>query len=368
MESRARRSSGLELLRVMAMLMVFAHHFVLYNGVSIWEMPFTTARLFLTVGMLDMGVVGVLVFFTITAWFLSGSSGGGGRQSLRRIWMMEREVLFYSIGLYLVFRFVGSKDLVDGDGWRAIMPLSRAWRWYPTAYATFIILEPLVRRGLRAMGRVEHALLAATVVLMWGVFQGLSRDSSFTRDPVVVFVVMYVVICYVRWYYDNLPAKVAAGMVTLGLSALVVQAVRGGLLRPEDAKMSTWLASRFQLPMMLIAIGLVSLFARLDFKSAPINCLAGSTFAAYLISEHNAVRPLLWKGLFVFGDWVSGPLAVPISIGCVVLAYAMCTLADVPRRILFRLTVDRAPGALFERIWCWLEVRLPAAFCMPRDD
>ena len=80
MESRARRSSGLELLRVMAMLMVFAHHFVLYNGVSIWEMPFTTARLFLTVGMLDMGVVGVLVFFTITAWFLSGSSGGGSSE------------------------------------------------------------------------------------------------------------------------------------------------------------------------------------------------------------------------------------------------------------------------------------------------
>ena len=77
MGSKTRRSSGLELLRIIAMFMVFAHHFVLFNGVSIWKMPFSATRLFLTVGMLDMGKVGVLVFFTITAWFLCDSAGGG---------------------------------------------------------------------------------------------------------------------------------------------------------------------------------------------------------------------------------------------------------------------------------------------------
>ena len=77
MKARKDRSSGLELLRIIAMLMVFGHHFILYNGVSIWGMPFSAARLFCTVGLYDMGKVGVLVFFTITAWFLSGSEGGG---------------------------------------------------------------------------------------------------------------------------------------------------------------------------------------------------------------------------------------------------------------------------------------------------
>ena len=339
------------------MFMVFAHHFVLFNGVSIWKMPFSATRLFLTVGMLDMGKVGVLVFFTITAWFLCDSAGGVC-QSIRRVWLMERELLFYSLTIYAVFRFGKLGGLYDGDGWKAVMPLSRALWWYPTAYAAFIVLEPVVRRALHAMGQREHALLALLVTLIWGLFQGLNRYSTFTRDSVVVFIAIYVVICYIRWYRVNFSIRVAASMALLGFAALFAQALRGGLLSPADSGMSTWFANQFQLPVILVAVGLVSLFARLDFYSAPINCIAASTFAAYLISEHSAVRPLLWKRLFVFGDWVSGPMAPLVSIGCVAVAFALCSAADVPRRLLFHLTVDRAPGRLFDRIWAKVEPRL----------
>lgn len=70
------RQSGFELLRIIAMVMIFAFHFVLYNATPIWELPFSAARLWITVAFYDLGKVGVLVFFAITAWFLCDSSGG----------------------------------------------------------------------------------------------------------------------------------------------------------------------------------------------------------------------------------------------------------------------------------------------------
>lgn len=268
---------------------------------------------------------------------------------------MEREVLFYSLTIYLIFRLGGLGGLKDGDGWKAAFPLTRSLWWYPTAYASFIVLEPMARRGLKAMGRREHGLLTATVTLMWGLFQGLIRTTSFTGDSVVVFIVIYAAICYIRWYHDNLPAQVAGAMVAFGFAALIAQGMRGGLLSPTDKGMSIWLSSSYKLPVILISIGLVSLFSRLNFRSGAINFVARSAFGAYLISEYPAMRTLLWKGVFVFGDWATGPWAIPMSIGCVLAAFGLCAAADLLRRGLFKLTIDRHPGAVFDCIWQLLE-------------
>ncbi len=145
------RDSGLELLRVLAMLMVTAHHLVLYNAVDLWSAPLDAKRLVFETAFLGMGKVGVVCFFGITAWFLCEREDGY-RRALRRVWVMERELLFYSAGIYLVARFLLHAPVPDGTGWKAVAPLSSGLWWYPTSYATFLLLQPALNAGLRVAG------------------------------------------------------------------------------------------------------------------------------------------------------------------------------------------------------------------------
>ena len=116
---RAARNSSFELLRIIAMALIFAHHFVLYNAGDIWEMPLDFKRIFFEVAFLAVGKIGALVFFLITAWYLSEKEQSY-RLAFRRVWVMERELLFYSIGTYLAFKFLLPEYIPRwGWGWRA---------------------------------------------------------------------------------------------------------------------------------------------------------------------------------------------------------------------------------------------------------
>lgn len=71
------RESGFEVLRILAMLMVTAHHFVLYNSVDAWSLPLGPERLVFTTAFYGLGKVGVVCFFGISAWFLCEGGRGG---------------------------------------------------------------------------------------------------------------------------------------------------------------------------------------------------------------------------------------------------------------------------------------------------
>ena len=87
------------------------------------------------------------------------------KSNLKRIWILEREVLFWSLALmafFLVFDRAGfgMKTIV-----RSAAPTIMGLWWYVTAYATFLALLPFLSRGgLRALGERTHYTLAITVL------------------------------------------------------------------------------------------------------------------------------------------------------------------------------------------------------------
>ncbi|MGE4654570.1 hypothetical protein ACEWFU_05890 [Bifidobacterium hominis] len=80
------------------------------------------------------------------------------KSNLKRIWILEREVLFWSLALmafFLVFDRAGfgMKTIV-----RSAAPTIMGLWWYVTAYATFLALLPFLSRGGATRARRTHAL------------------------------------------------------------------------------------------------------------------------------------------------------------------------------------------------------------------
>lgn len=63
------RNSSIELLRIIAMFMILAHHFIVHNGYDVLKLPLGPERIFFQLVMAGGGKVGVVIFFSISAWF-----------------------------------------------------------------------------------------------------------------------------------------------------------------------------------------------------------------------------------------------------------------------------------------------------------
>jgi peptidoglycan/LPS O-acetylase OafA/YrhL len=110
------RQSNFELLKIIAMLMIVAHHFVAKNGFNV-DTEITGIsfnKLFLQyIG--NHAFIGNNLFFMVTAWFLCGTKPSfNWKNKMKKIWALEQQMLFYSVGLFLVFR---AAVRGGGDSW-----------------------------------------------------------------------------------------------------------------------------------------------------------------------------------------------------------------------------------------------------------
>ena len=105
------RQSQFELLKILAMVMIVAHHFVAKNAFNVDTdiVGLSFNKLFLQfIG--NHAFIGNNLFFMCSAWFLVSKAqdfDSFPRSQLRHIWTMEKPMLLYGITSWLVFRVSG---------------------------------------------------------------------------------------------------------------------------------------------------------------------------------------------------------------------------------------------------------------------
>ena len=72
------RNSKVELLRIISMWFIVAHHFVIHNAEPISVFPGTVARMVLHGVLYPSGRIAVAVFFIITVWYLADAPAAKG--------------------------------------------------------------------------------------------------------------------------------------------------------------------------------------------------------------------------------------------------------------------------------------------------
>lgn len=350
------RNSSIELLRIIAMMGIIARHFVKQALPDVFSQGWGINKFWLEVVLNPLGKVGVTVFFIISAWFLC-ESGTSLRLSLRRVWLMERELLFWSMGIFLVASVFSGGDLTIGLIIRSMFPLATNLWWYATSYAVFLVLLPFLQRGLKALGRKNHGELAAVMFVLWTLIGGVIPQISYDMREmnVLEFIYLFVLVAWWKWYGFMVPTRWSASMVLAGFSfvagyVLVASMVFSFTGKGRDLQ-SAVVDSSWTLPVLLIAFGLFSIAVKGSLRMRSVNWVAGSAFAVYLISQHPLVARWIWDGPVGFGPLLSSSWLPLISLGIVLAVFLACVVLDVARRGIFHLTVDRHPGKVFDYLW-----------------
>ena len=326
-----KRDSNIELFRILMMLLIVAHHYVVNSGLLdvIEQSPFGFRSAFLLVYG-AWGKVGINGFVLITGWYMCTS-----RITVKKYLKLLGEVEFYKVLIYIVFVAFGVERFGFGSLLRAVLPIKVLSSEFVDCFLVFYLLIPFLNLLISAMDQKRHLLLLVLLFSAFTVLGSVPLYISVTFNYVSWFTVIYLLGAYLRLYRQEQGR--GCGLRFL-LSVLAVGATVIGM---------AYLKNRFSLSTAryffvndankLLAV-LPAVYGFLFFKNLrlgyrkPINIAALATFGVLLIhANSDAMRTWLWRTTLRNTEAFHQPWWLSHALLSVLAVYIVCTGIDLLR-------------------------------------
>lgn len=352
------RKSGFELLRIVAVVLIVAHHLVCHSGYLLFAEPLSVRRLFYQMCFMPFGKIGIALFLLISLWFLVDRKQTI-KESCRKVWLLERELLFWGF-VGLAVQYLDNPESVNEDAWLdAFFPISRDVWWYATSYAILLLLLPFLLAGLRGMGKTNHGRCCIAMLGLWGILNFIPGSYLDMSINVTGFIYVAVLLTYYKWYLKPISTRCAVWLMLIGMTIILgwnlLISVIWEVSHADSSRITIYInpiQKEWSLPILAVSFGMFIVFSRMTFSSRFINRCARSAFAVYLITEQHYFRDeMLWHWV-ALSNFYRSRYSLLIALISVVVVVIIATVLDFMRQFLFWCTVDRQKGRLFEYIWC----------------
>lgn len=345
------RSSNLELYRIIVMLMIVAHHYVVNSGL-VWNGPleadYWSARsvFFWLLGM--WGKTGINCFVMITGYFMCQS-----QITLRKFLKLVLQVVFYDLVIYGVFLACGYEG-ASLKGWGLhLLPVKSVADGFTSCFLLFWLAIPFLNIAVKNMSRLQHLSLIALLLFTYTVMDYVPQ-SIVCMNYVSWFATLYFIASYLRLYPEHVWRANSArtwGWLSLVAILLAVGSVLATLYINQTmgkSRFPYWLVSDSNALLALtVGVSTFMLFKNVHIPhSRFINAIGATTFGVLLIhANSNLMRQWLWGDVLdcvghysATHYYIYAPLAV-------LIVFAACSLIDYVRiktveQWIFRL-IDR---------------------------
>lgn len=295
--SKTKRISGIELLRIVAMIGIVLSH---WGGHGSWELSIDNAylgnKVFLQLTQF-LGEVGNCIFFLITGYFSYDRETVNKKGLLRLI----IDTKFHSLWVWIVVLLIGIYDFSIGGIVRSLLPIVYKQYWFILPFIVVCAIAPWINRILKESSPeiLKWYFASLIVVEMLLPLIGATTVSS----NVGLFILVYSIGAMLKkesvfFNYVNrnkyLLIFIGYGLGYFSIMILDIIVHRYGI----DPSFSQVLINRFSFLPTIAALGLFVLFLSCNFYSGIVNYLSQGVLSVYLISEHPYVHPWLWKKYF----------------------------------------------------------------------
>lgn len=347
------RQANFELLRIVAMLMVIALHYLVKGGVAYSFVGKSTPVNYFAWLLEAFCLVAVNCYVLISGYFLVESEWRPGRTA-----SLLCQVLFYSLLIPLAFMLVGvipfgSVSLYEWVEY--VFPISTEHYWFATAYVLMYLFAPLLGAGIRQMDKRQMQVIIGLLLFFFCLVKSvvpifLAADR-FGYD-FGWFLCLFVIAGYIRRFGIPWLEKKSHAAVLYVLTAAATWGVSMAcrILGERFGILESYADTPYTYNHIFCLIGAVSLFYVFkdsnirEGKVSEIICrLAPYTFGVYLLHEHKLVRYLWpeWAHVeAVTGSWSF----IPHMLGCIVLVYGIGSVVDFIRAKLFLIVGNGVKG------------------------
>ena len=203
------RNSNLELYRILVMLSIVAHHYVVNSGLTdVLEQDPASARSIYYYLFGAWGKVGINCFVLITGYFMCKS-----QITAEKFMKLLLEVMFYRFQIHGIFIVAGVETVSLKNLFFILMPITSVKTGFTSCFLLFFLCIPFLNVLVRNMTQRQHQWL---LVLTLGTYTvlGTLLAGRVRLNYVTWFCVLYFISSYIR-LYNPLP-KMRWGLVMGG--------------------------------------------------------------------------------------------------------------------------------------------------------
>lgn len=322
------RRSNIELFRIVSMLLIVCHHYVVNSGLFqlIESNPHTLSAFFLSLfGM--WGKTGINCFVLITGYFMCLS-----QITSSKFIKLLLEIIYYNLVIYLVFALSGYISFSIKDLFSTFFPIRNINTDFTGAFLLYYLFIPFINKLAEALSKTEHGLLIVLCFLIYCIGARLNAGFYIQTNYLSWFIILHLIASYIRFYgvYKE-GDSVFWGLLTVFsvlVSALsVIISLNNGqepyrFVEDSNAPLAT----------------ITSICAFIWFKglknpdSQLINQIAAGTFGVLLIHANSyPMRHWLWIDTLKNVSFFDAPYFH--AIGSAIAVFVVCNILDYLRRL-----------------------------------
>ena len=329
------RQSNIELFRIIVMLSIVAHHFVVNSGLLGLMSPTMEVANDVYLWLFGMwGKIGINCFVLITGYFMCTS-----QFTWRKFIKLVCEIEFYKILIYVAFLSLGRESISITRFFQVLCPITNLTTDFVSGFLAMFLLVPFLNLLIQNLSKRQHLNLIGLSLLfftVWDQFPSVTIPMSYP----IWFSVIYIIGAYIRHYplQNNIArflfdSKLGAGLmvfVAMGSVLIMLLLIQLGIISWWPHK---WVADSNAPLAVLTSISLFNYFRNLEIRpSKLINTISASTFGVLLIhANSNAMRTFLWNDVCDCTSLHSSLYLPLYSIIIVLIVYVICTIIDMLR-------------------------------------
>ncbi len=341
---KTERNYGIDLLRIVSMLFVVALHTLNQGGILNNTEPFSFKYFF--VYFLYIAAFCAVNCYGLITGYVGYSSSKHKYSNIINLYLQTSFYALLSVILYLCFKpeNINIESLLD-----IVFPFLIESYWYFGAYFAMFFFIPIINKGIQACEKKYLDMFVAFILLFFSVFSTVIARNYYDLERGYTFfwlVILYILGAYIKKYEID---KKISSIKCLALYLLMVVATLGlklaweyyGLKETGEFEVKGGLFICYiSLPILLCAIALLMLFAKLNVKGVLKKIVKVSSplaFGVYLCHSSEFFWGEILNGLFSGIVKLNTVLYIFGVIGAILSVYLVSMVIEFIRSKLFEL-------------------------------
>ena len=347
--AKEERNMGIELFRVVSMMLVVMLHVLGHGGVY-------SHTEFLSANYKVAWFLEIIAYCSVNCYALiSGYANVKSNFKFRRIVYLWLEVVTLNFGMNaLMYIFVPSAN-IEPDYWvRAFFPLSRRLYWYFCAYFFMFPLIPILNKGILSLQKHQHIIIMLFLQVPT-IFRLTAQKDNYVLGSgysALWLICLYVMGSYFRIYgapkwakwFVTLPAFFAAAFVAWKYKINIETQYAEGLIEKDSELYSnrSILISYISPCMVIMAVALLLFFMQIKIKwklpKLIISNLGKASFGVFILHVGAAFWywKTFWSRFNEYAKYPTGKMVLYVILATLAI-YLSMSLISLCRIYLFKL-------------------------------
>lgn len=326
------RDSNFELFRIVLMLLIVAHHYVVNSGISqLYDFNHITGNMIFLQLFEFAGKIGINCFVFITGYFMIKS-----QFKFRKLLKLYLEIKFYRWVLYMLFVISGYETFSVMGMIKPIFNIAYdVGAGFIGTFVFLYMLIPFINTMLLNLNQRLHLILIGILIFLYTIISTFLLYDTYSNLGWMI--TTYTIAAYVRLYpcrwFEKKNLYVWSTIISVVLSWMSILVVDFVGSKVGFTNYYYMVANEHKFLAFVSSFSLFMLFKNIKIKqNRVINTIAASTFGVLLIhANSDAMRRFLWQDVLHNKSYYNSPFLVVHAILSVILVYIVCICIDQVR-------------------------------------